>query len=359
MIWLVKFGKHIFRVPKKRHKVADVYVQQFKRDGLNMVSISYIFVNGAKQYETIQVEINHNSLVYVDKEKRESWVKQWLALPLNFLAAKWHPLIAVSHGEKDIDEKSWYIIPQRLDDTRVHMACLRHNKYKLIISPIHLIDVNSHFEDRRSPLLISHAVKVTFSPTKGYITIMIKIKTCSDSYKVYIPSTSHGFFEPSNILRDCYTITYMKGCSTSSSHVKIYVDISKAYSQWPEVVIITNLRRGNWLYTQYSIAPLRFTTHVLVDVINSTKHTELYKASGNETVVYVEVFDDFMDRWQYVVVHIRKQNYDPKIKNASLPIAQKVYKRIEMENGFVYYDLDAFDKDTFMNMLSKIPVNNA
>eukprot|EP00371_Babesia_bovis_P001947 XP_001610594.1 hypothetical protein [Babesia bovis T2Bo] len=115
-----------------------------------------------------------------------------------------------------------------------------------------------------------------------------------------------------------------------------------------------NMRLGDWMYTQYSVAPIRYPIYMTTEVLNSYYNLVIYRAGVSEVVTYVELFDHVIHRWQYIIVHINKIKENPIEGNKFVQSLKRGYKRIDERNGVAYFDLTNLCLGAYMDMLYNI-----
>ncbi|ORM39838.1 uncharacterized protein BXIN_0194 [Babesia sp. Xinjiang] len=181
--------------------------------------------------------------------------------------------------------------------------------------------------------------------------IWIKYGRAHLAFTVQIPPTENGIFKPKSIIECPYVL---RQPYTVAEHVRhLNIDISDCSNANIDVIILGNIRRGCWIYTQFNIVPLRNSPYVLVKVTNSKYQCDIYEATDGAMVTHVELFDHAEHGWQYVVINIGRRTSE-NIRRMSMSKEMKVYKRIDGDDNIVYFDLSNFWVDPYIEMLYNI-----
>ncbi|GFE53199.1 spherical body protein, putative [Babesia ovis] len=165
-----------------------------------------------------------------------------------------------------------------------------------------------------------------------------------------------GVFKPENILNDQSNIVNL--CADLPKHKDRFteIDISSTDSNAAELVVLANLRRGCWLYTQYSIMTTIHPRDVFVNVVDSQMGKVLFVTKEDVYVTHVEVFEHIGQGWKYVVVNLKKLDWNNYTNDDS--DIKEVYKRIDDEGNIAYLDLRILCRWPYINMLYNIKIDD-
>ncbi|ORM41415.1 uncharacterized protein BXIN_2571 [Babesia sp. Xinjiang] len=347
-IRLVTYGDRILSILKHRNAVVrDVYVQVYTIDNHTIISITRVLGDNNRTYTSFH-EVIGTTVKFSSRRVKESIVTSPISLRLDIDTDKVHPFIATICGCAEHRFKTWSVLPSHknyLDEGTI--ARLRNGSGVFVISPV--INIDKQFRNRYSPptSLSSFSNEVRVSPTGETVTIWIKYMNALKPFLILIPPVEMGIFKPANIFRNPYVFAAQCPHGDLSRPVGVTIDISSKESDVEHLVVLADLRRGCWLYTQYSLVPLLEQSLVSVTVMNSENY-QIYKVTPDSIVTHVEVFNHVKHGWQYVVVNIKKlEGHD------ALDI-QKVYKRIDVDGGLAYFDLDNFWSEPYLDMLYNI-----
>ncbi|GFE53184.1 spherical body protein, putative [Babesia ovis] len=227
-----------------------------------------------------------------------------------------------------------------------------------VISPLLNIDKFSGYSDSPPSSFNSYSSEIYLNIQER--RFMVKLTLGAHANKniiIKIPSYIDGVFKPENILNDQSNIVNL--CADLPKHKDRFteIDISSTDSNAAELVVLANLRRGCWLYTQYSMVPLYGPRYRFIKVVNKKAKQEIYQEGEQMYVTYVEVFDHVHQGWQYVVVNLRKldgNNYT----NDDYGDIKEVYKRIDDEGNIAYLDLRILCRWPYINMLYNIKIDD-
>ncbi|EDO08683.1 hypothetical protein BBOV_III011310 [Babesia bovis T2Bo] len=168
-------------------------------------------------------------------------------------------------------------------------------------------------------------------------------------YEIVIPPTINGIFRPRNIYETMVEIDPHMQRRLSPDKTLIEIDISSIKQNRDDLVILANLKRGKWLYTQYTIIPYRYPLYEIACVISTEDISTIYCPTGQTVVTHVEVFDHIIHKWRYIVIHTVKFNEGNDMNDYD------IYKRIDDEEGVKYFDVgNNFCKEPYMLMLNNI-----
>ncbi|ORM40367.1 uncharacterized protein BXIN_1870 [Babesia sp. Xinjiang] len=349
-ISIVEYGiVTLLDVSSKKCYESDTYVQDYRRGDHVFVTISRFHGKEFKVLHTFVYEIKGNELRLSSHELKKAFVGGLISLKLDLAAPKQHPFIAVAPSYEDVQHVMWSIIPlsrgyQKLSPAR--RIRNRHDRY--MISP--MVNLDKEYNDENDPpSSISCYNSNIHISTKQHTVLVIKHPHLKYHYRARIPQVEDNIFKPRNVLSFIYDFTLPAKGAESHRNVHINIDISTTETTESDIFILANLRRGCWLYSQYSIIPLMDQSTVSVKVMNSDKYL-IYEGLPNFIITHVEVFNHVTKGWQYVVVNTIK------VEPSKVASIQKVFFRHDEDGNTIYFDLDMFWAEPYIDMLYNINV---
>ncbi|ORM42186.1 uncharacterized protein BXIN_1531 [Babesia sp. Xinjiang] len=354
-ISLVKYGSLRLERPKGIQKVPiDVYVEAYKRDKVLMVAVN-LFHSIRKPILRRSYFVVADKVNIVPRDAKTSFIGGRIYLPLNLINTHLHPYVLVDSPFLGSRGFVWHIVEHNdhgLGQNQIgRMRCRRESYF---LNPIFNIDVK--FLDTNGPKssLSSLTTMIEVSPSGENIKLKIKLEDAEKLINLKIPPVENGIFKPQNIMDDTYNIIkYQPGCNTIR-YIHLMVDISTLETQLPDIVILANLRRGCWLYRQYSIAPIRKQKSIHFRIISSLHKLLLCEVDGATGLTHVEVFDHIKHGWQYVVINTKVPCEKTTSEDAAYMDVKKIYKRMEDQGSVVYFDLSKFCVEPYLDMLYNI-----
>ncbi|ORM41426.1 uncharacterized protein BXIN_2503 [Babesia sp. Xinjiang] len=191
-------------------------------------------------------------------------------------------------------------------------------------------------------------------PRGDHMVIYVKEGKRLLRFNLYLPPVEDGIFKPRNIIDASYKFIGSKTPSHPSKYISLYIDISSTQTSQADVIVLANLKRGDWLYTQYTVVPLREQRFVLLSVINSAQNCEIYRTADDLFVTHVEVFEHVTHYWQYVVVNIKVVDAGSSSRINTYIDAKRLYVRHVQEQGIVYFDVTDEDLSLHLEMIYNI-----
>ncbi|ORM42248.1 uncharacterized protein BXIN_1514 [Babesia sp. Xinjiang] len=338
--------------------IRDIYVQHYKRGDRSIVAISHMNAIRKRVVTTRFYATNGTVCRTTNMDVKEEFVGNHILVPVNIYAEKVHPFIGAAYTDGQCQTKQWSVLSPRAKCNRHDdMGCIRFRMESVFISPV--INIDQQFRDHNSPppSLSSHSTTVQVAPEGDAVTTWIKNGSHRVSYLIKLPPTENAIFRPRQIIDPLHNLPkHVTPTSHILKHININVDISSIETNVPEIVILANLRRGDWLYTQYSFTPIIDLRYIRVKVLNSEHSCELYETDGEAFVTHVEVFDHVKSGLQYVVVNITTPGRDRVLIGPQFENIKRVYKRIYGEEGVVYFDINQVWLEPYLDMLYNIPI---
>ncbi|EDO05320.1 putative integral membrane protein [Babesia bovis T2Bo] len=333
--------------------VTDVYVQEYRRGSEIYIETNRCIKGVQKQLHTTFCKIVAPHCVLLTRRDKMLLAAS-ISIPINLNHLFLHPFLVRSREEEEdgtsisLDLVSKRAYNKKLNGCRI----LRFTNPNIFISPIYGLDSQTNASSYSNPMLISQSVKIYHVLGTMSITLWLKGLPSSESKFVEIPPISDGIFRPRNIVRFALKFNeYVDNSRPSTSnHLYIYVDSVEV--SVPDIIILANLKRGDWLYTQYSILGSRYLEYPTIGVKSSQTGQMIYSAAFDEYVRYVEIFTHVFNQWKFVVVSITKftKGVPHRLK--------KIYLR-ERRNRVDYY-IELYDScaNSSLDMIYNIKIIN-
>ncbi|ORM42288.1 uncharacterized protein BXIN_1100 [Babesia sp. Xinjiang] len=254
IIRLVTYGQEVLGPSTTRVAFpSDVYVQEYRRGDRRIVAVTHFITEGARLLKTTYYKIVGTRVSAATRPVKNAFIGGPISLKLDLDSPKAHPFISASDKDGEYQPSVWSIIPRSRypGEPAVGRMIFRYEVY--FISPV--INIDQQFRDHNSPSpsLISHSTNIRVSRTGDSTIISIKHGSFSGRFIARTPPTGDGIFRPKNIILSSYDFS----ACTQGPHLTrrdvLKIDISSIETNVPEIVILANLRRGDWLYTQYSL----------------------------------------------------------------------------------------------------------
>ncbi|ORM39688.1 uncharacterized protein BXIN_0073 [Babesia sp. Xinjiang] len=327
----------------------DIYIQDYQRGNTRIFSISSSFVIGTTGVRTVNYKIIGRRCVIVGIKSKSAFLSGPISLRLDINSAELHPFI-IPHATFTGDQTmKWVVITRehRSTDRSNKIHKLRFSGESLVLSPIIIVDKETNGPGYPATSISGLIDKFAETSVTGDFNLWIKYRKRGLPHAIKIPPIENGIFKPCNIIQHHYTFCKSKHFQPIE-RTTVIIDISKTEVNVAELIVLANLKRGDWLYTQYTISPVRDQLFLFVRVINSVTGSELYQVEDSTFITHVEVFDNVTYGWQYVVV-----NYERSL-GKGIKGFQKVYVRQNGERGVIYIDLSNFWPDSYIQMLYNI-----
>ncbi|GFE55438.1 spherical body protein, putative [Babesia ovis] len=333
----------------------DIYIQEYKVGSLVVVEIDWCLGVGNRRLQSAHYCIHGEKLSKSTRALRNQLLNNHLVLSIDLKSRKVHPFIEVNY---DFEQGLiiYTVMTHESDVTKKNSITeIRAKHINISISPILNIEDNHKPGD---PLpFISLQSKKIYLPLQGdFIMSWLKHNTYATMYKFIIPPVKHGIFSPADFVTNKSLFTLTRPYVQNSKISELDVDISSKVSNDIRVAIMANIRRGAWFYTQYSVIPPTEDGYLHVNVINSKEKCEIYKANLLECITHVEIFQHVTHDWQYAIVNIDRYTL-PYTRCQRPTKIQEAFKRIYDKDKTVYYNLNRFTKDVYINMLYNIEVH--
>ncbi|ORM41948.1 uncharacterized protein BXIN_0552 [Babesia sp. Xinjiang] len=350
LITLVKCGDEIMFDSSYQPALSlDVYVQDYRRQGRHIISVSRFNKVGFKLLKTTFYEKKQDKCTVITRGVKDAFVGSHIALPLALDAYKLHPYIIEDSSAAENEVQ--YRVPTYYSSRgSLPVINMRSAKDVFIISPILNIYNTARDPNSPSPSIHCYAHKVDVALDRARTTIWIKRGRFVDKHVLNMPPLNENIFRPSNILNCGYDLVLPLMSAGVSNPITVNIDISSTDIIIPEIIILDNLRRGDWLYRQYSVMPAMEQNYIYIGIIDSMKGCEIYKETNDTFVTHVEVFFHVDIGTQYVVININRRRDSDYGNN------KRLYRSFNMEQRTQYVDLTDFWVDPYLEMLYNIPL---
>ncbi|GFE53602.1 spherical body protein, putative [Babesia ovis] len=354
-ITAIKYGEQMVgSVLYRRPTPVDIYVQEYKRGDIRIISVHIYNSRSNKLYSSSYYHIQDEHCYLTTRDRKINFVGNVVYLEVDVHSEKVHPLVKkVGNGDYNI----WKSLTASYGDYRKALR-LRFNNEKHVLNPILHIE-NTSARSAPPNALFGLFARVKWKPGDKVIKVWIRRGRFLTPLSIRIPPTVNNIFKPRNITRMPYYFRDLASHFQPVIPIHLVIDISSHEVNTPYLIIMANLERGQWLYTQYTVVPLvdqLFLSHM---VVNSHVNSELYRVRENEFVSHVELFKNSDSRIQYVVVNVTKYI------NHSLPPyritteIKRLYKLYCMDGNWGYLDLTDSITDEYLDILYNIPVDGS
>eukprot|EP00371_Babesia_bovis_P003602 XP_001612249.1 hypothetical protein [Babesia bovis T2Bo] len=350
-ISVVTYGSNIVPITDNiPPESTELYVHEYRWDDKIIVGITINYGTRSSLFTIYFFKIEREYLKVSVTQKRKL-VPNYISIPLDISIPLKSPIISFLENVSNSTLSNWYVVNIHDEVAKGSNNGPKIGNDRYFISP--LLNVESYDGNGRPPMLVSQSTKIHIPHNREYIVICIG-KNNAMQQKVKIPPIVNGIFTPFNIMEYSYDYSKSKLGSGLIDIQRLVIDISSQRVETPDIVLLANLKRGSWIYHQYAIAPIRHSGYMYSEVVNSDAKCFIYRIEPQEVVTHVEVFEHIRNVWQYVVVNVRKLGTNNKGEAGE---TKHIYKRIESENGRVYFDIKSVSFVLFYNMLYKIRVD--
>ncbi|ORM40939.1 uncharacterized protein BXIN_1809 [Babesia sp. Xinjiang] len=352
-ITAVSYGRQILNAHGAHiGPIYDVYIQDYRRGNSRIIATSTFTGDNGEFLNTYHCNVIGDQCAHTNRHVKNIFQKSAVYLRLDITKQKCHPFIAYAETNDQYTQYEWYLIKRPRGGEVTHPAgrlVVRFDRFH--ISPILNIDTVFHDKNLPPSSLSSHCAKLLLVPESNDITIWFQHGVSYSKCLLRIPPIEDGIFKPKNIV--IWPRIIYDGPNPLFLHHSTYIniDISKIETYNEGIIVLANLKRGDWLYTQYSLVPIEGQIYKWVRVTNSKESLELYRVvRDDECITHVEVFDYITHGWQYVVVNIDKADATGTVN------FQMLYLRQSGENGVKYFHLGYEWLQPCINMLYNINV---
>ncbi|GFE53487.1 spherical body protein, putative [Babesia ovis] len=305
-IRLIRYGRKFIDIPTySPTALKDVFVQTFERNGITVISLHYSHIDGPLRFKSLVFEISDSEVTHAVRNRVAEYVDGPITLPLDLQNDTTHPFILKSTTSGLYNGRVWSLVSTKRDKpVESPIQQLRHYMGVIFITPIKNIDSRPAFPGGPVSSLNSCCTKFNLEDDGKHMDVWIKRFRRSIPFRIVMPPIVHGIFKPRDIVVNSPHFESLRWFSVPLIERRVTIDVGYLEPQSCAVIIMSNLRRGDWIYTQHSITPLFFPEYWTVDVINSAMKREIYTSEAGHHVSYVEVFDNLINNDQFVVVNI-------------------------------------------------------
>ncbi|ORM40409.1 uncharacterized protein BXIN_1869 [Babesia sp. Xinjiang] len=329
--------------------VNNTIIQEYKCNGRTIISVSRLRYGVSYKVYTTCYEIIGHFAKRITRRVKNNFVTSPISLPMDPNADKFHPFINSFPCGDGIKSNKWSIIRSTHKRQGRHkLSYLRDPDETFHISPLINIDGDSQDPNFPPSSISSQSTKIYFPGEPKYIQIWNSHSQISRTYILHIPQIEDGTFKPGNIVSRGYKFSVPSSGDVQYRPIRLTVNISNPETTARDIVVMANLKRGCWLYTQYSILPLRDQKYIYVNVVNFERKCDIYHVTPDAFVTHVEVFNHTANGAQYVVVNVKKREND-LLKNI-----KKVYKLVSESYEDKYVDVSSGWDKLYVDMLYTI-----
>ncbi|GIX66331.1 uncharacterized protein BcabD6B2_57670 [Babesia caballi] len=324
----------------------NVYVEHFQTPERTFVAVKVTFEETVHIFRS-NYEIMGDFITKVNSEEKNKHVKG-VFLPVDLANRLRHPYIFEEISRTPVNEHTFTTASRGKKGEALGISSRSRRSMKYYLKPIINIFGSPKSKDDPPTSLYVNSSKVKITQERRLV-VDIWRQVGVREYTIVIPDPSKEVFKPQNLVRQHdYVFQPPRPVFDQLLHKQIVVDVSSTSTQEREVFILSNLRRGDWLYSQYAVVPHEDQAKRFVSVKDSAIDMDIYQVEGDQFVTHVEVFKHIEQGWQYVVVHIQlKAGY------VSTDVT-KIYKRVVDEVTTGYFDMEFLGTDMFLEMLHNI-----
>ncbi|EDO08688.1 putative integral membrane protein [Babesia bovis T2Bo] len=284
---------------------SHVFIEEWKRDDTWLIGVTYygnsIFGRVQRTYVVKYMRTTYR----ISRSMKNNFLRGPVMIRMDMSSGCVHPVIdskIVFNGGKPT---IWYYVANKIPHhNNSSFSKLWSNDNDFLISPIVNIDAASRVTGYGPSSLIGHISG--FSQFDDGHTIQITLGRTGDRiYTLHIPRNHERIFTPMCIVKDLTIIGTNQRIPAGSRPIKIVIDISKKEGPSGDVVILSNIRRGEWNYSQHAILPLRNMEEIDVSVKHVGRGCDIYDVKDDEIVTHVEIFKEEFDILVYVVVNTK------------------------------------------------------
>ncbi|GFE55770.1 spherical body protein, putative [Babesia ovis] len=343
---------HKFAITAKARPAIN-YMQIYIKDDMVIVELNS-FVEGSfrRHYNNI-CQIIEDKCMKINRKTKKDMVNS-VRIPVDLYAPKTHPLAMTPEETSSGNLLTMQAIPvvQRFSSMN-KTNYFTYTMNPILLSPILGLDIDSKDVDGPETMLVCQCRKLRYIRGTNYITIFLKNFKHKRHHLVEIPPCVKGIFRPTNILHNPYDLASLPPSITIVRNVQISIDVASIDADHPHIVILFNLKRGKWLYTQYTVVALNYPDYPSITVRDSIYLCELYDADPNEYVLYVEVFDHRSDEFHYVIINLAKRD------GLYISYIKKVFTREIQNEGGCYLEAPSDVAESYIEQLYNLNLNEA
>ncbi|ORM39837.1 uncharacterized protein BXIN_0195 [Babesia sp. Xinjiang] len=328
----------------------DMFIQEYRRGDTKIIGVSHFTGKNYDYLYTAYYKYRPDILELITREAKSKFLNGPLFLPVDITSERLHPFILKTTLYEPVVSITWAPLPRSPNyNPRDIFARVRRRNEVIQLSPIFNIDPQIS-DSSSNAYLNAHCEQLLIVPGIHSITIVVRKEIGTAKHSIRIPPIVNDVFRPSNIVVGEYRFCETRNYFYQSLFSIVTIDVARPDASVKGVVILANLKRGVWLYTQHSVLPVQDQIYTHVRVINSHANLELFQVDDDAFVTHVEVFDNLRSGVQYVVI-----NYEKLHEYDSLKL-HKIYVRQIAEQGITYVDPRSIYPLPYMEMLHNINV---
>ncbi|EDO06759.1 uncharacterized protein BBOV_IV003980 [Babesia bovis T2Bo] len=357
LIRTIHYGGHILATTRfHRALPEDIYVQEYKRDGISIISLHIFFNRSTKTSANSYYQIAGGHIRIIGRDKKLEFVGGPIYLSIDVNVTKYHPLIVKTMIGSPLHKHIWQLATAKhFTDHQSKISRLRFRQEVYYMSPV--LNIDTEQSDYLPPTaLIGQFSKVQVSKHDGVIEVSLKRLRASFCQLIQIPPTIDNIFKPCRIISLPHYYNHLDLTIKVNRHVTLTIDVASLEVNVPDLIILSNLKRGNWIYTQYTVVPITDQRFVLHKVINSQMAFTLYEAQEHCYVSYVELFKHIIHGWQYVVINIKQASNIITPGPTEFIDVKRIYMLTEISAGAIYVDLSMTLPKEHLDILYNINV---
>ncbi|EDO08010.1 hypothetical protein BBOV_III004470 [Babesia bovis T2Bo] len=344
-------GRTVKIVPFIGKKLAAVFVQHYINDNVNIIVITKLLKCHTMGYRSSYKDLNTMS-PYNTSRKTKQEVVGPVFLYLDANDENIHPLILTYFDNSQPTVRKWYILPQtrkKLSSDILHH--LRRVHDTLYISPFVGIEPSSDEYETKLASIYSLADAIKWVPGSPEISITIISGKTEREHFITIPSIEGDLFKPKGIMPYAESAVRIMDFHTYSGGYTINIDVGSFEVNSRLMIIVANLKRGNWWYSQYCLANEAFSIYKKINVVDLQNDVAIYECVSGEVITHVEVFENRVDHNIFILLNIKKTT-----TSYTYVDIQKVYMKEITAGGVIYYDINLPGIEPFITMLHNINV---
>ncbi|EDO08710.1 putative integral membrane protein [Babesia bovis T2Bo] len=331
----------------------DVFVQTFQNSSICLIVITIMLIGNNDQAVQNYFITDGSGHRKASNRLRSMHIGSKVFLNVDVVSDQLHPFVVREKINDTTNIFSWSINAGKLTEDGIPIHLLKGKSEDYYISPITNVCYDPLDRSGKMTFIISHCTNVLYEPGGESLWLTISYGIQSKALSMTIPPVIDGIFRPDYIFSTSLYFQLLWELSDISNDITIDIDISNIDNVTPDVVILANLKRGLWLYTQYAVAPIRHHTYTTVKQVTAGVQT-LYVTQDNEYVTHVEIFDHVKHGWRYVLVHIRNVKPLHEKENRNYTEHKKLYLRYPNREIVAYKDINDIWLEEYMDMLYNI-----
>ncbi|EDO08012.1 hypothetical protein BBOV_III004490 [Babesia bovis T2Bo] len=328
----------------------DVFVQHYINDKINIVVMTRRVTSNDRNCRSSYKDLNTMRPYLISKKTKQEVVGP-VFLYLDANDENIHPLIMTHFDNSQPTVRKWYIKPKTLPKTFAEkLDHLRRVHDTLYISPFVGIEPSSDEYETKHASIYSLADAIKWVPGSPEISITIKCRTIKREHFITIPSIEGDLFKPKGIMPFAECAARIMCFHNWGGGYTINIDVGSFEVNSRLMIIVANLKRGNWWYSQYCLANEAFSIYKKINVVDLQNDVAIYECVSGEVITHVEVFENRVDHNIFILLNIKKTTSYTYVD------IQKVYMKEITAGGVIYYDINLPGIEPFITMLHNINV---